>query len=174
MTKHRPTRGRMQVAVPEAPIFSPLLVGHEGHSTRGLMWASSRQRGRLEGLISISRRTTECHCHREYITSLPPRAVKWKGPALEQARLCECACVCECVKQRKQSGERWRLWPLWRDRFPLQPAKPGGSQSTRCHMPHCLSSKIWWRVASSGPAPAALASQRNHHNLWWHKWPCTF
>lgn len=145
----------MEGFIPGSLSFSPPLVGHEGHSTRGLMWASSRQWRRLEGLSSISRRTTECHCHWEYIPSLPLRAVKWKGPALEQTRSCECLCVCICM-QREQSGVCWRLWPLWRDKFPLQPAKLGGSQSTSCHMPHCLSSKIWWRLASSGPAPAAL------------------
>lgn len=44
--------------------------------------------------------TTECHCHGEYIPSLPPRAVKWKRPALERARM-----------QKEQSGVRWRLRP---------------------------------------------------------------
>lgn len=131
-----------------------------------------RQRGRLKGLSSISRRTTECHCHGEYIPFLPQRAVKCKRPALEKA--CSWVfpvCVCVCV-QSVQSGVCWGLWPLWRDRFPLQPTKPGGSQSTSCHMPCCLSSKIWWQVSSSGSAPATLSSHRNHHNLWWHKWPC--
>lgn len=49
-----------------------------------------RQRGRLKGLSSISRRTTECQCHVEYIPFLPQRAVKCKRPALEQACSCEC------------------------------------------------------------------------------------
>lgn len=31
-------------------------------------------------------------------------------------------CVCVCM-QREQSGVCWRLWPLRRDKFPLQPAK---------------------------------------------------
>lgn len=95
--KHRPALGWMEGVVPGSLGFSPLLVGHEGRSTRGSMRASSRHRDRMEGLSSISRRTTECHCHREYIPSLPPRAVKWKRPALEQARLCECVCVCAYV-----------------------------------------------------------------------------
>lgn len=109
----------MEGVVPRLLCFSPLLVGHEGHSTQGSMWASSRQWGRLEGMSSISRRTTECHCHREYIPSLPPRAVKWKGPALEEAHF---VWVCMCVwvrMQGEQSGLCWGLWPLWRDRYPL-------------------------------------------------------
>lgn len=95
--KHRPALGWMEGVVPGSLGFSPLLVGHEGRSARGSMRASSRHRDRMEGLSSISRRTTECHCHRDYIPSLPPRAVKWKRPALEQARLCECECVCVCM-----------------------------------------------------------------------------
>lgn len=74
--------------------FQPLLVTHEGHSTQGSIWASSLQWDETEGLNFISRRTTECHCHRQCILSLPPRAVTWKGPALKQARLCESLRVC--------------------------------------------------------------------------------
>lgn len=97
LRKHRPACCWMQGVIPGSLRFSTRLVGHEGHSTRCSAWASSRQWGRLEGLSSISRRTTECHCHGEYIPSLLPRAVKWKGPALEQACLCECVCVCAYV-----------------------------------------------------------------------------
>lgn len=104
--------------------------------------------------------------------SLPPRAVKWKGPALEQAHLWECVCVCECVCRGSNlvCAGGYGLFDVINSLCSSE--KPGGSQSTSCHMPHCLSSKIWWWVASSRPAPAALSSYNNLRNLWRHKWPC--
>ncbi|CAB1449972.1 unnamed protein product [Pleuronectes platessa] len=69
------------------------VTAHEGR--RG---AGSRQPGRLEGPSSVSRRTRECHCHAECKPSLPPRAVKWKRPALEQAHFSKHV---SCTARRK-------------------------------------------------------------------------
>jgi len=81
--KHWPALGRIEGVISELLCFSPPLVGHKGQSTWGSMWARSLQQERMEGLSSIFWRTTERHCHREYIPSLSPRAFKWKGPALD-------------------------------------------------------------------------------------------
>lgn len=171
--KHRPALGWMEGVVPGSLGFSPLLVGHEGRSARGSMRASSQHRDRMEGLSSISRRTTECHCHREYIPSLPPRAVKWKRPALEQARLCECECVCVyvyvCRGSNLECAGGYGLFDVIDSLCSLQSQEGASQHPATC--PAVYLPKSGGGLHPLG-LPQTLSSNHNHHNLWWHKWPC--
>lgn len=119
------------------------------------MWANSRLWGRLQGLSSISRRTTECHCHAEYIPFLPPRAVKWKGPALEQACLCECVCLCVyvCTGCNLECAGGYGLFDVTDSLCSLQ-SQEGASQ----HPATCPA--VYLPKSSGGLHPLGLPRQR--------------
>lgn len=119
-------------------------------------------------------RGAELHLHEDdrvplsqgvYTLSLPPRAVKWKGPALKQARLCECAgvWVYVCRGSNLECAGGYDLFDMID--FPLQTAKPGGSQSTLSHITFSVSSKIWGLCASAVLTWAYLSSNCNYNYL---------
>lgn len=139
--KHCLALNLMENVIPNSVCFPPLLVGHKGHSPRGSVrvpalrtetvrrgWASS------PGGRPLSQGV--------YTLSLPPRAVKWKGTALEQARLCACADVWSyvCRGSNLECAGGYGLFDMTDS--PLQTAKPGESQSTVGYRTCNVSSKI--------------------------------